>query len=162
MAKFDGVLNPGWKTFEKPAQPIHIFVQLGRQLIENRAEMFAELSRPSEQAIERVCRIDQFFHVREEAACLDGEKKSGRNARKSWDLIRRTCPFRLPGGVGPVNTRAIRSSAAMARTRRPRSWRVRPVECTRAAKSRRAPILNKIPVPPCIPTDRMNQSIRLQ
>src|SRR5262249_16656 len=62
------------KSTEKPIEPLEIDVEMGGQLIQHRSELPLERGRAREQTVQRLGRFTQPFHVRQEAARLDGEQ----------------------------------------------------------------------------------------
>src|SRR5581483_10830035 len=78
VAELEGVLAVAREGREEGAEAIHVAMELGRQLPENRAEGRAEGAGALEEAAERLVWLAQALEVRDEAVPLDGEQEARR------------------------------------------------------------------------------------
>jgi hypothetical protein len=74
------MFEPLGQSLQKVLQPGLVEFPARRELVQNGAKMSPERTHTSEEAFERLFRILQLLHMREETAGLDGEQEAGRCA----------------------------------------------------------------------------------
>ena len=84
IAEFDDVAGPGRQRLQKSRQSFEVQRPARRQLEEHGTERGVQVTGALQKAVDRLVRILELFHVRQEPAGLDGVDKSRRCL---------TCPF---------------------------------------------------------------------
>src|SRR5262245_8416109 len=80
IAELQDMAEAVWKLLQELLQALTVELPTRRKLIQNRTKMISKRGHPTEQSLQRLIRILQFFHVREKAAGLHAVKESARRA----------------------------------------------------------------------------------